>query len=165
MSREFMPIEKFYSLKRIFERLWGKDTYLELKHCSDIKIWKKYATKTLKASLLAINVSVEIKDDEWQKETEEIINRGIANIMGSECVSFEDLFSRVCTTYIELSFCQIGFVPQRPLGLRQATLTPKTWQLNMIRTVQYVQSSEQKKIQEIRKSRKQTKPKTIIFTS
>jgi len=140
-----MPIERFYSLKSVFEAIWGVNTYLHLKHCSDIKKWKEYATKTLKVSLIAIHKTVKIKDDDWQKEIEEIINDGLNNI--KSCTSFDCLFSCISSTYIRLSFCQIGFLPV-PTIYRRFTLRHSEWKLDMIRSVQYVQSNGQKQYQE-----------------
>lgn len=138
----YMPIEKYYSLKATFERLWGKGTYLELKHCSDLSVWKKYATRTLKASLISIQETVQIKDDDWQERVEGIINHGIEMIKLSK--DFDDLYETLAASYIELSFHQIGLMPSRPSNVRPV-LKKQDWKLDGYRSVQYVQVPEQKK--------------------
>lgn len=143
----YMPIEKYYSLKATFECLWGKGTYLELKHCSDLSVWKKYATRTLKASLISIQETVQIKDHDWQEAVEGIISHGIEMIKLSK--SFDDLFETIAATYIELSFHQIGLMPNRPSNIRPA-LKKQDWKLDGYRSVQYVQTPEQKKSAERR---------------
>lgn len=145
INTDYMPIERFYSLKSVFEAIWGENTYRHLKHCSNIKEWKEYATKTLKVSLIAIEENVKIKDDDWQKEIEEIINNGLDGI--KSCTSFDCLLSCISSTYIRLSFCQIGFLPITRYD-RRSTLRRSEWKLDMIRSVQYVQSNDQKQCQE-----------------
>jgi len=137
-----MPIEKYYSLKATFERLWGKGTYLELKHCSDLSVWKKYATRTLKASLISIQETVQIKDDDWQERVDGIINHGIEMIKLSK--DFDDLYETLAASYIELSFHQIGLMPSRPSNVRPVLKT-QDWKLDGYRSVQYVQAPEQRK--------------------
>jgi len=142
MQSSFMPIQKFYSLKSVFEELWGKGTYLELKHCSDISTWKKYSERTLKASLVAIEETVKIKDEHWHKAVQSLVAHGIERIKISH--SFDDLFESLSATYVELSFLQIGLMPDRPSDIK-ATLRKQDWGLDRYRTVQYVQSPDQKK--------------------
>ncbi len=155
---EYMPIEKYYSLKATLEMLWGKGTYLELKHCSDLSIWKKYAERTLQASLVAIEETVQIKDEDWQKSVDCIINHGIERIKSSK--DFDDLFQYLSSTYIELSFHQIGLMPSRPPSIRP-TLRKQDWKLDGYRTVQYVQLPEQKKTLEQRIQRNNTAKEKI----
>jgi len=145
VNADYMPIERFYRFKSLLEEIWGKETYLHLKHCSDLRIWKEYASKTLDVSLIAIEENVKIKDDDWQKEIKEIINNGLDGIKG--CTSFDCLFSCISSTYIRLSFCQIGFFPITRLN-RRSTKRRSEWKLDMIRSVQYVQSNDQKQYQE-----------------
>ncbi len=144
---EYMPIEKYYSLKATLEMLWGKGTYLELKHCSDLSLWKKYAERTLQASLVAIEETVQIKDEDWQKTVDIIIKHGIEKIKSSK--DFDDLFQSLSSSYIELSFHQIGLMPSR-YRHKRSTLRKQDWKLDGYRTVQYVQCLEQKKTLDLR---------------
>lgn len=138
-----MPIEKYYSLKSIFERIWGKNTYIELKHCSDLRVWKKYAQKTLKASKLAIQETVQIRDEHWQETANMIIEHSVDQI--GHATDFDELFHSLSAGYIELSFHQIGLVPTRPLNMRRPILKQQEWRLDAYRSPQYVQSPEQEK--------------------
>jgi hypothetical protein len=140
---DFMPIEKYYALKSVFESLWGKDTYLELKHCSNLRVWKKYAKRTLSASRLAIQSTILITDDDWQKAVDDIVTRSIEKVEMAQ--HFDDLFDVLSAGYIELSFHQIGLMPRRSLNFR-AELRADHWKLDRFRSAQYVQRSEQKKV-------------------
>jgi hypothetical protein len=150
MKSNFMPIEKYYSLKHVFESLWGKGTYLELKHCSDISKWKKYSTRTLQASLVAIEETVQIKDEEWQETVNNIVSHGIDMIKLSK--DFDDLFQSLSAAYMQLSFHQIGLMPTRPSNVRP-TLRKQDWKLDGYRTTIYMQTPDQKKTLERRTQR------------
>lgn len=141
MHSDFMPIEKYYALKAVFERVWGKDTYRELKHCSDLKVWKKYSERTLSATGLAIEKTVSVADEDWRETSSEIVAHGISCVKNSK--SFDELFQGLSASYIELSFHQIGIAPNRPANFR-AQLRKKHWDLDCYRSVQYVQNADQK---------------------
>lgn len=136
-----MPIERFYALKSMFERIWGKDTYRELKHCSDLKVWKKYCERTLKVTEMAASDTVRIADDDWFASLSEIIQHGINGVKNAN--SFDDLFQYFAATYAEVSFHQLGFMPSVYPATR-SQLRKGTWHLDRYRSVQYVQSVDQK---------------------
>jgi hypothetical protein len=140
-ENEFMPIERYYALKSMFERVWGKGTYLDLKHCSDLKVWKRYCERTLRATEFAASDTVLIADDTWHKELAEIIEHGLQGVKAAK--GFDDLFQYFAATYAEISFHQFGFMPSRRPSSR-AQLRKGNWQLDAFRSVQYVQSAEQK---------------------
>ena len=140
-SNEFMPIERFYPLKAVFEGIWGKGTYSELKHCNNLIVWKKYAERTLKASKQSIQDTIKIADRNWLDNAEGIIELGLSLIKGVK--TFDELFGYLSSTYIQLSFHQIGFMPTHSLQSR-ARLVKGYWKLDNYRTVQYVQTKEQK---------------------
>jgi hypothetical protein len=141
MREDFMPIEKYYSLKAVFERVWGKGTYLELKHCSDLQVWKKYCERTLSATALAIERTVSVADHDWRDTASEIVAHGISRVKGSK--SFDELFQGLSASYIEISFHQLGVAPSRPHDFR-AQLRKEHWNLDCYRSVQYVQDADQK---------------------
>lgn len=138
---EFMPIEKYYALKATLERVWGQGTYSDLKHCSDVKIWKRYLQRTLEAIELGISETVQIADQAWTEEVASILEMGAKRLHNAG--DFDELFQAFAATLIEMSFHQIGLCPQRVLSNR-ATLRKGGWNLNAYRSVQYVQSGEQK---------------------
>jgi len=150
-ENEFMPIERYYRLKAVFERIWGKDTYLDLKHCSDLKVWKRYCERTLRATELAASDTVLIADDTWHKELAEIIEHGLEGVKTAK--GFDDLFQNFAATYAEISFHQLGFMPSLRLTSR-AQLCKGNWQLDAFRSVQYVQSAEQKESLTRKKTKK-----------
>lgn len=141
IKTDFIPIEKFYALKATLERIWGEDTYADLKHCSDLKVWKRYLKRTLEAIKLAISDTVQITDPQWLEEATGILDMGLKRL--HEAADFDDLFQAFAATLTELSFHQIGLCPQRILSSR-ATLRKGDWNLSAYRSVQYVQSEEQK---------------------
>ena len=140
-SDEYMPIERYYALKAMFERIWGKGTYLDLKHCSDLRVWKRYCERTLRATEMAVSETVLISDDEWHKELSEIIEHGIRGLKSAK--HFDDLFQYFAAAYAEISFHQIGLMPSgNPANRSQ--LRKGNWRLDAFRSVQYVQNTEQK---------------------
>lgn len=141
IGNKFMPMERYYALKSMFERVWGKDTYLDLKHCSDLKVWKRYCERTLHATRLAASDTVLIADDAWRKDLAVIIDHGLQRLKAAK--GFDDLFQCFAATYAEISFHQFGFMPSRQLTSR-AQLRKGNWRLDAFRSVQYVQSAEQK---------------------
>lgn len=138
---EYMPIEKYYALKDTFERLWGRNTYLDLKHCSDIRRWKRYCERTLRVSGMAAIDSVLIADDDWHVTFANIVQRGIERIKSAK--NFDDLFQNFAATYMEMSFHQFGWMPSVSPSYR-SKLKQGGWKLDGFRSVQYVQSPQQK---------------------
>jgi hypothetical protein len=138
---DFMPIERYYALKSTFERIWGKGTYLDLKHCSDLRVWKRYCERTLQATELAAAETVRIADDQWHQDLSEIIQNGTAGVKAAK--SFDDLFQYFAATYAEISFHQIGFMPSIHLATR-SQLRQGNWRLDRFRSVQYVQNADQR---------------------
>ncbi|MEI4195915.1 hypothetical protein [Roseovarius sp. E0-M6] len=140
-SDDHMPIERYYALKSMFERIWGKDTYLDLKHCSDLKVWKRYCERTLRATEIAASDTVQVADEDWHRELCEIIQHGIGRIESAK--AFDELFQCFAATYAEISFHQLGFVPSVYPATR-SQLRKGNWRLDAFRSVQYVQNAEQK---------------------
>ena len=151
-NSDFMPIERYYRLKAIFERIWGKGTYLELKHCSDLKVWKRYCERTLRATELAASDTVLIVDEDWQNELSEIIEHGIDGVTSAS--GFDELFQYFAATYAEVSFHQFGFMPSVDLAAR-SQLRRGNWRLDAFRSVQYIQTPEQKESQARRKKKRE----------
>lgn len=151
-SSDFMPIERYYALRSLFERVWGKDPYLELKRCSDLKVWKRYRERTLRATKMAASDTVLIVDDAWYDEFSEIIRHGIERVKAAE--AFDELFQCLAATYAEASFHQLGLMPSHRLTNR-VQLRKGNWQLDAFRSVQYVQSAEQKECLARRRKKKE----------
>ena len=141
-KRKYITSRDFSCLKETLENLWGRQAYKRLKNCSDIKTWKQYATRTLQATKKSIQLSIEVKDDNWQNNINQTIDDRLQYI--NESNSFDELFSNIASIYIELSFMQIGIMPDRFASDMKVTLNDSFWKLTNHRTAQYVQNKKQK---------------------
>ena len=80
----FMPIEKYYALKSTFESIWGKGTYLKLKYCSNLMVWKRYAKRTLLASEMTILETIAVMDEDWKSSAREVVRHGIERLSSAK---------------------------------------------------------------------------------
>lgn len=55
-----------------------------------------------------------------------------------------DLFAGLTSTLTEIAFTQIGFMPTRSRRDEMVPLKKEFWEMNNFRTVQYVQTAEQR---------------------
>jgi hypothetical protein len=130
-----------YTLKAAFEEILGHDTFLKLKECHVLSVWKAESDRLLRASLIAFRETVEIADDAFRKEVAETIEFGIKAVKSSK--SINQLFASLAATYARLSFLQLGLRPCRSRG--SVPLRKEDWKLSGYRTVQYVQTESQKR--------------------
>ena len=134
-------LEDAYSLKHVVEDLFGRNSWLEIKHATEVPTWKKYATRILSAILLSAKSTVEIYDSEWVSELEAEIKHGKETIKLSK--DTEQLFAALAAVLARVSFLQLGRMPCN-YSRKQVTLRHSgNWKLNQFRSVQYVQSSKQ----------------------
>ncbi|HCG7664373.1 TPA: hypothetical protein NJ444_002739 [Vibrio parahaemolyticus] len=107
-----------YPLKSMMESVFGRKAWLDLKHCQDLGVWKKYSKRHISAVEVSIKSTVKVADDDWFNEL------SLEFEHGKKCVdsagSLDVLFAN--------------------LAARQG----ESWNLSVFRTVQYVQSQEQK---------------------
>ena len=129
------------ALKSLFERVLGKKEWKKLKDHRSIGPWRKAITKILRASKLAIEVNVQVADDDWLKEARAIIDRALEKIKTE--TSVVEMLSVLSSTSIELSFHQIGFCPTRH-PTKNARPVAADWTISRFRSVNYVQNHEQK---------------------
>ncbi|MCZ8280142.1 MAG: hypothetical protein O9313_17560 [Acetobacteraceae bacterium] len=142
MRRDAFPaLEQHYALKHAFERLWGDEAFLELKHSSDIKTWKRHCQRTLQATRIAVSDTVQVADSVWHETFLAIVDHGLRRIEGA--AQLDELFQDFAATYMELSFHQLGFFPNKA-SRSSRPLRKGTWQLSHFRSVQYVQTECQK---------------------
>ncbi|OOE74022.1 hypothetical protein [Salinivibrio sp. ML290] len=135
-------MEDGYSLKHLFENCFGRKAWHELKHCTDLAIWKKYCTRLLSAIEVSAKATVEIADEVWFEELSGEVGHGKDMVQLSQ--DFEQLFSNLAASLGAISFLQLGLVPRR-LTVDSVTLRhPSNWKLDRYRSVQYVQNSEQR---------------------
>ena len=135
-------MSQFYWLKATFEELFGRPMYMELKENTDLADWKNASNKLLDAIRFSIRSSVHTADDEWFASIEDAIQRGRDHIKLARTAS--DLFASLSATLIHIVFTQIGFMPTRGSREKTVPLTKEYWEFDRFRSVQYVQTKEQK---------------------
>jgi hypothetical protein len=135
-------MSQFYPLKDVLEQLFGKATYDRVKETAGLREWKAETTKLLKAIEIAISATVQVADDAWRDEIRDILKLGRRHIATSRSVTA--LFAHLSATLTRLVFIQIGFLPLGHYRDRVVPLTAKRWKLDPVRTVQYVQSADQR---------------------
>lgn len=146
-------LSQFYPMKAVVEQTLGKCAYLKLKETATLSDWKREMKKLISAIELSINETVKIADEDFFAEVKQIIDTGHSYIQGAKDIA--DLFSYLSATLTRLVFLQIGYVPNR-CHLKSVPLIKRNWVLSGVRSVQYVQSEEQReaaqKIKEMRAS-------------
>jgi hypothetical protein len=136
-------IEDSLGLKNLFENLFGRKAWRDLKESIDIQRWKKYCSRLLSAIEVSVQATVQVADEEWFNELSSEVEHGKEMIKLSE--DFEQLFAALAASLGTISFLQLGLVPKR---LTQENITlrhPTNWKLDRYRSVQYVQNEEQRK--------------------
>ncbi|MBI4792933.1 MAG: hypothetical protein HY789_09480 [Deltaproteobacteria bacterium] len=139
-------LEEGYPLKALVEKLFGNRAWLEIKHATSLPRWKKYAERILSAIETSAKATIEIADNEWFEELSKLINHGKTRIKTSK--NTEQLFANLSASLAEVSFFQIGQVPDHS-RFKQTTLRhPGNWKLDSFRSVQYVQNCKQAEAKE-----------------
>jgi hypothetical protein len=136
-------MSQFYPLKDVLGSLFGSRTYNSLKENADLDDWKTAATKLLKAIRMAVTETVQVADAQWHDEVRDILKLGQEQIISSDTPA--ELFASLSAVLARLVFVQVGFFP---LGRNQEEVVPleaSRWKLDAVRTVQYVQSAEQRR--------------------
>ena len=133
---------KYLPVKSAIESLFGKKAWYALKESNSIPDWRKYTEKTLKAIQLSIHESVKHFDSDWRDEIDNEIKRGIDSIKLSK--SIDEIIASLAGALINISFLQVGYMPQRKGSSHNITLRKENWDLSHHRSVIYLQSQEQK---------------------
>lgn len=135
-------MEDGFGLKNLFENIFGRKAWCELKHSTDIILWKKYCTRLLSAIEVSAKATVQIADEDWFEQLSMEAEHGKKMLQLSE--DFEQLFANLAASLGTISFLQLGLIPYR-LTHESVTLRhPINWKLDQYRSVQYVQNSEQR---------------------
>lgn len=135
-------MSQFYPLKAALEQILGNRTYRKLKETATLSDWRLETKKLLKAIELSINETVRVADAEFHTETKAILELGQTHITAAKEIS--ELFASLAATLTRLAFLQIGYIPTHH-GIESISLAQKNWNLSYVRSVQFVQSVEQKK--------------------
>jgi len=144
-------LSQYYSIKAVFEQILGKASFMKIKDYGSLAIWKAETVRLLKTIEYSIDTTVEVADEDWRGEIHTEIRYGITCIQSASEIG--ELFSNLSATLVKVVFLQIGFLPLGHSNLRfTPPLIPQNWKLNPVRSVQYVQSEQQrlaqKRIQE-----------------
>ena len=152
-------LEDAYGLKSLFENVFGKKAWCDLKHSTDLKRWKKYSIRLLEAIEFSAKSTVEVSDEGWFQELESNVEHG--KVMINLAKDFEQLFANLAAALGRISFLQLGLIPSRPPHLNQVTLRHASdRKLNNYRSVMYVQNDEQKRALD---SHNKSKQRTLNF--
>lgn len=132
---------KYLLLKSSIEDLFGSEAWYALKESNHIPTWKKYIEKTLKAVQLSINDTVEIYDEDWLSEIDEVVSRGLDSVKIAK--NIDEIIAALAGSLIQISFLQIGYMPRRKGKQGKYSLRKGNWCLNGFRSVIYLQTKKQ----------------------
>jgi hypothetical protein len=133
---------KYLPLKSALEDIFGCDAWYALKESNHLGTWRKYAKRTLRAVELSIKDSVEIYDDEWMEEISSRLHKGIDQLKLANAI--DEVVGVLAGTMIEVSFIQLGHMPQRKGKQGPYPLRKGEWRLSGFRSVAYFQTRAQK---------------------
>jgi len=134
-------MEDGYVLKHLFENLFGRKAWLDLKHSTDLPKWKNYCARLLSAIEVSAKTTIQVVDEQWLRELAAQVEHGKNLIKLSK--DFEQLFASLAGSLGNISFLQLGLIPTR---LTQDSVTLRhtsNWKLDSYRSVQYVQNQTQ----------------------
>lgn len=134
-------ISHMYALKSTIEDLLGNRAWLELKEATSTTIWRRYVLKLLDAIELSVETTVQIKDEEWLQEVRSNLEHGRELTRIAEIP--EDAIAALSATLLRQVFLQLGSMPSRKTAT-SVPLKSQNWDFSGFRSVQYVQSPQQK---------------------
>ena len=138
-------LSQYYAAKALFEKILGRAAFMRVKDYGPLSAWRENYTKLLCAVGVAAKATVDVADVEWKQEISELLTRGIKRLVTAK--SIDELHAAAAATLGELAFLQLGFVPKGHCRVANVPLTGRNWKMNPVRTVQYVQSAEQRAAQ------------------
>ena len=145
MSTIRADLSQYYPVKALFERVLGREAFLRVKDSGSLSGWKTNYQKLFRAIEVSAAATVEVVDEEWPYELHELLAQGKSRIEIAK--SIDQLHANVAATLGELAFLQLGYVPAFHSTMDRIPLVPQRWRLNPTRSVQYVQSNEQRATQ------------------
>jgi hypothetical protein len=134
-------ISHHYALKAAFEQILGPKAWQELKECTSVTKWRSYVLKAIRAIRIAIRESVRVRDEEWFESIDENLRHG--EELAKSAKDFDELISGFAATLLRNVFWQGGMCPVRS-SAGPVTLEKKHWRLDGQRSVQVVQTLEQR---------------------
>ena len=145
MSDIRADLSQYYAAKALFEKILGRAAFMRVKDYGPLSAWRENYTKLLRAVGVAVEATVEVADVEWKQEVGELLTHGIKRLTAAK--SIDELHAAAAATLGELAFLQLGFVPRGHYRVANVPLIGRNWKMNSVRTVQYVQSAEQRAAQ------------------
>lgn len=142
MSDIRADLSQYYPVKSLFEKILGRAAFLRVKDYGSLSTWRSNYERLLKAIEVSIDATVEVVDDEWRDEVSDLIDRGRWLLLNAK--SIDELHAGMVATLGELAFLQIGFVPRGHMAQENVRLVESNWKLDVVRSVQYVQSQQQR---------------------
>lgn len=146
MSTIRSDLSQYYAAKALFEKILGQTAFMRVKDYGPLSAWRENYIKLLRAIDVATETTVEVVDTEWKQEVSGLLALGCKRLQHAK--SIDELHSVAAATLGELAFLQLGFVPKGHRNVDNIPLTSRNWQMNAVRTVQYVQSNEQRATQQ-----------------
>jgi len=130
-----------YALKSAIEDLLGNRAWLDLKESTSTTTWRRYGLKLLDAIALSIQSTIKVRDDEWIVEVHSNLehSRELMRIAKTP----EDVIDSLAAALLRQVFLQMGHAPSRKMA-DSVPLKPENWSFGGFRTVQVVQTSEQR---------------------
>ena len=138
-------LSQFYPFKAMIEQVLGHTEFQKIKDIGGLPALKATVMRLIRQIEVSIAATVIIADDEWHTEISETLARG--KDLLSNCKSADELFACLATILARLCFLQIGLVPNQLRNTKPLPLRVENWKLTAYRSVQYVQSTAQKKRQ------------------
>lgn len=145
MSDIRADLSQYYASKVLFEQILGRDAFLRVKDSGTLTAWRYNYVKIFRAVGVAAKATVEVYDSDWMLQITALLQHGIGRVKAAKTI--DEIHAAAAASFGELAFLQLGFIPIGHNLSENVPLTVINWKLNPVRTVQYVQSVEQRKTQ------------------
>lgn len=135
--------EYLYHFKDFFGTLYGRNEWINVKHCTSIDNWKERIIKLIKTIDKAIKSSVEVLEISFEEEIKKLISNEIKYIKQKEYQEIEELTGDLSVCLAKIIFTLLGEIPDN-YRLKQNVSLRNSWKLNSTRTIQIIQNKKQK---------------------
>ena len=144
---EIQPdLSQYYAAKALFETVLGRAAFASVKDYGSLQDWRRNYITLIRAISVAVDVTVQVVDAAWKEEVADLLGRGVERVTGAKTI--DEIHAAAAATLGELAFLQLGFVPMGRYRIDRVSLNRRNWRMDPVRTVQYVQSAEQRSTQE-----------------
>lgn len=136
------PYVRNIRIKSEIECAFGSEAWYALKETTSVKTWKTHFVKVLFSYKVAAKVTIQVADDDWRREFEANIDDAVRKIRQAR--DFDVALDLFCAALVRQGYLQLGLAPKRKASRRKTRLIASDWTLDNYRTVQYVQTEEQR---------------------